>query len=91
MSAPRVRVDLQDNAYGFSVELSLQPLVDAWDWLRAINNVSRLAEDSPVYQLAVRILCPCCGATAVSLTVLNDEAGYRRACRLCRSQFPVEI
>jgi hypothetical protein len=90
VAARELGVDVSLGGFSLSGVFSLSGLVQAFDDLVSRNDERRVAELDPP-ALVVRVRCPHCGAPAFQLTRVERDGGLERACRSCRSFFPLGV
>ena len=92
MFPKRLDFDLAFESFSVSGSVPLLPVEVAFNRLMQRNAASRsLDEEGICPVLSVRIVCPRCSAPIFLLTSVVREGELLRACRYCRSEFPVEI
>lgn len=79
--------------YDLAVNIPVAWLQEMFSGLVARNAESRARDEDPslLPYRYVRMRCPECGASALSLTAVVRDGELLRACRCCRIEFPVDL
>lgn len=91
MGVPSISVGIDVGGHEVSASLSLGRVIDWFGGLGERNAESRARDEDPSlrHYRSVRISCPSCRASVYSLTRVVRGIEMLRACRSCRSEFPV--
>lgn len=75
------------------VSFSFDGIVSWFQSLVSSNEESRARDEDPELRpfRSIRVICPCCSASVFHLTAVQRSEGLFRACRRCRSEFPVDL
>jgi len=89
----RLDIDLSFDAFSVSTTVPTMALARAFDRLVFRNAEARARDEDPTLRpyLLIRIQCPFCAAPVFQLTSVEREGELLRACRCCRSEFPVGV
>lgn len=84
-------IGLEFDTFSVSASVPTAPVVHAFQRLARRNDEARARDDHPELRpfLLIRIQCPACRAPVFRLTSVVREGELLRACRGCRTEFPV--
>ena len=90
---PQLNLGVEINGVELAVALPLAWLREEFDLFSSKVAELRARDEDPSLLpcRVVRLLCPCCGASPVHLTVVDRDSELMRACRRCRTNFPVGL
>ena len=91
MSKSELGVSLKLGGLMFDMSVPVSNFAEAFDSLRSHNDELRARAEDPELRpyRKIRIVCPNCNAPVFFLTAIDRPDGKVRACRKCRSEFPV--